>query len=66
MESGISFLIFTIVVATVTVVLKRRQYRKNLEEIDSLISELDKQKLDFIRSCEEKGIEVPEFYLTNN
>jgi len=55
--------IFLILIATVsfgTVFLKRFQYRKHLSEVNSLVADLDQQRNDFIRKCEENGIEIPE------
>lgn len=59
-------LIFTTIVAIVTVVLKRRQYRNHLAKVDSFISELDQQRDDFIRDCKENGLDLPEWLNDNN
>ena len=60
------FLIYTIIVAIVTIILKRRQYRNHLARVDSFIAELDKQRDDFIRDCKENGLEIPEWLDENN
>jgi len=60
------FLTFTVIVAILTVILKRRQYRNHLAKVDSFISELDKQRDDFIRDCKENGLEIPEWLNDNN
>jgi len=56
--------IFLILIATVsfgTVFLKRLQYRKQISEAKSLVADLNQQRDEFIRKCEERGIEIPEF-----
>jgi len=54
-------LAFIATVSFGTVFLKRLQYRKQLSEVDSLVAELDRQRDDFMRKCEERGIGIPEF-----
>tara|TARA_R110002020_G_scaffold3578_1_gene15967 strand:- start:1095 stop:1304 length:210 start_codon:yes stop_codon:yes gene_type:complete len=60
------FLTFTVTVAILTVILKRRQYRNHLAKVDSFISELDQQRDDFIRDCKENGLDIPEWLNDNN
>ena len=54
-------LAFIATVSFGTVFLKRLQYRKQLSKVDSLVAELDQQRDDFMRKCEERGIEIPKF-----